>query len=338
MRSHEQQIPLTVIAGFLGAGKTSWLNARIAAGDVGDALILVNDVGAVNVDVASIEYRDDRVVALSNGCLCCSLGGTLAEQLSQALRIKERPAEIIIEASGVADPARIADIARLAPGLRLEEVVVLVDASQATRFAADSLVGSLWQVQLAAAQRLLVNRLPPEGRSREDLLCWLGERAPDARLEILPLSVHAGEMESCGEMESRASELKNSVMADAPAFTPRRPGSGTDAVSTISAGPHGLAHESVSFTQAIDTSVVESLLHEHRDVLLRAKGFIRCRDDGQKGMECWRSLQLSGGRLVWRPQVTPASRSALVCIGRGGERFAGLVRCLEALGGHALGR
>lgn len=330
MRSHEQQIPLTVIAGFLGAGKTSWLNARIAAGDVGDALILVNDVGAVNVDVASIEYRDDRVVALSNGCLCCSLGGTLAEQLSQALRIKERPAEIIIEASGVADPARIADIARLAPGLRLEEVVVLVDASQAMRLAADALVGNLWQTQLAAAQRLLVNRLPAESRSREALLCWLGEQALDARLEILPSPTLASE-------ENRAPEMGSRVMAaDAPAFTPRRPGKIPDAVSVISAGPHGLAHDSVSFTKAIDASAVESLLHEHGDVLLRAKGFIRCRGEGQIKTECWRSLQLSGGRLVWRPQATPASRSALVCIGRGGERFAGLVRCLEALGGQVL--
>ena len=332
MKAHEEQIPLTVIAGFLGAGKTSWLNARIAAGDVGDALILVNDVGAVNVDVASIEYRDDRVVALSNGCLCCSLGGTLAEQLSQALRIKERPAEIIIEASGVADPARIADIARLAPGLRLEEVVVLVDASQAARFAGDPLVGSLWQAQLAAAQRLLVNRLPPESQSRDALLCWLGEQAPEAKLDIQPSSTPVLEMENC------AQEIGSRVMADVPAFTPRRPGKSPDALSAVSAGPHGLAHDSVSFTQAIDAAVVESLLHEHRDVLLRAKGFIRCRDDGHNEAECWRSLQLSGGRLVWRPQVTPASRSALVCIGRGGERFAGLVRCLEALGGHVLGR
>ena len=174
----DDRVPVTVIAGFLGAGKTSYLNRRLASGDIEDALILVNDVGEVNVDVAAIDYRDDRVLSLSNGCVCCTLGGTLAEQLSQALRLKARPTEILIEASGVANPQRIADIARLAPGLELADIVVLVDASQAGRLALDAQVGELWRAQVHAAHRLLVNRLPQEDSARDQLLGWLGQLLP----------------------------------------------------------------------------------------------------------------------------------------------------------------
>src|SRR5690554_5429467 len=181
MKTEHRLIPLTVIGGFLGAGKTTYLNSLIKDGLPKDALIIVNDFGDINIDAALIDYRDDSVIQLSNGCICCTLGGTLAEQLAQALQIHATPGAILIEASGVADPARIADIARISRRLRLAEVVCIIDGSQAWRHAADPLVGNAWQVQLAAADRLLVNRLNPV--DRQEFEQWRKQFNSQAKLE-----------------------------------------------------------------------------------------------------------------------------------------------------------
>lgn len=320
----ERRLPMTVIAGFLGAGKTSYLNQCIAAGQVDDALIIVNDVGSVNVDVESIAWRDDRVLALTNGCMCCTLGGSLVEQLSQALRLKSRPAQVIIEASGVADPARIADIARLAPGMALAEVVVLVDASQARRLADDVQIGQLWRAQLAAAHRVLVNRLP-SGQARQVVLHWLRDQAPDAAMECLPGTDCAEQQEPAGP-ESQVSEQRRGpasmTKASSPStFTP-------SAVSRHTDLAHGLCHRTVRFSEAVAADELEALLLDHLDVLLRAKGFIYGWSNRGVG---WSSLQLSGSRLAWQTHTASANGSILVCIGRGGARFDQLIQQLQGL-------
>lgn len=322
----ERQLPVTVIAGFLGAGKTSYLNQCIAAGQVDDALIIVNDVGAVNVDVESIAYRDDRVLALTNGCMCCTLGGSLVEQLSQALRLKSRPAQVIIEASGVADPERIADIARLAPGMELAEVVVLVDASQARRLAGDVQVGQLWQAQLAAAHRVLVNRLPP-GQARQAVLHWLSGQAPDAAMECLS-AIDRVEQQEPAWHETQVAEQDQSltIMTRTRTSSPSMP---RPLAAPGHAGlAHGLCHRAVRFSEPVATEELEALLLDYLDVLLRAKGFVLGHSNDHIG---WFSLQLSGPRLVWRAHAASANGSTLVCIGRGGARFDQLIQQLQGL-------
>lgn len=309
----DDRVPVTVIAGFLGAGKTSYLNRRLASGDIEDALILVNDVGEVNVDVAAIDYRDDRVLSLSNGCVCCTLGGTLAEQLSQALRLKARPTEILIEASGVANPQRIADIARLAPGLELADIVVLVDASQAGRLALDAQVGELWRAQVHAAHRLLVNRLPQEASARDQLLGWLGQLAPGAAVVTEPVQV---------------APASSRTTSSGPAFWQAN-GAGPSAEPFAERARHsGLTDATLHLRHSLVAEELQVLLERYRDCLFRAKGFVRCRlADGEE----WRSLQLSGQRLAWQSHGPPATGAVLVCIGRRGERFTRLMEELAQL-------
>ncbi|WP_417329856.1 GTP-binding protein [Halomonas cupida] len=330
MVATERHLPVTVIAGFLGAGKTSYLNQCIAGGQVDDALIIVNDVGTVNVDVESIAWRDDRVLALTNGCMCCTLGGSLVEQLSQALRLKSRPAQVIIEASGVADPERIADIARLAPGMELAEVVVLVDASQARHLAGDVQVGQLWQAQLAAAHRVLINRLPP-GQAQQAVLQWLSDQAPDAAMECQP------DIDSAEQQESAWHEAPAAGRDQGPRFMTRVSSSSTLTPSAVPghAGlAHGLCHRAVRFSEPVPMEELEALLLDHLDVLLRAKGFVLiCSNDRVDSNDHagWFSLQLSGPRLVWRAHAASANGSTLVCIGRGGARFDQLIQQLQGL-------
>ena len=92
-----EPIPVTLLTGFLGAGKTSYLNARLRRGIPPGSLILVNDFGDINIDAELIEYRDEQILRLSNGCICCTLGGSLAEQppcvAVRDFHIRRRPAQ-----------------------------------------------------------------------------------------------------------------------------------------------------------------------------------------------------------------------------------------------------
>ena len=127
-------IPLTILGGFLGAGKTTALNRllREATGRIG---VLVNDFGAINVDAALIAAAGGDVMQLTNGCVCCAVGPDLSDSLARLVALA--PDRIVVEASGVADPWRLAQVARLQPGVALDAVLVLADATAFTTHLAD---------------------------------------------------------------------------------------------------------------------------------------------------------------------------------------------------------
>ena len=107
-------IPLTVIGGYLGAGKTTLIN-RLLAGEHSRHLgVLINDFGDINIDVDLIAQHDGETLALTNGCVCCSIADDLGAAL-ESMRTKEID-HVLIEASGVAQPARVADYGLTWPG------------------------------------------------------------------------------------------------------------------------------------------------------------------------------------------------------------------------------
>src|SRR5262245_34487323 len=100
--------PVTVISGFLGAGKTTLLN-RILKGNHGlRVAVLVNDFGSINIDAELVVDVESDVVSLANGCVCCSIRDDLSEAIVAVLERPERPEYIVLEASGVAEPAGLA--------------------------------------------------------------------------------------------------------------------------------------------------------------------------------------------------------------------------------------
>jgi G3E family GTPase len=126
-------IPLTVIGGFLGAGKTTLVNHLLATAERRWG-VLVNDFGAVNVDAALIAESGSDSVALANGCVCCAMGDDLGDALANLVARNPAPEHVIVEASGVGDPWRIAQLALIEPGFSLEPLVVLADATRPMTF------------------------------------------------------------------------------------------------------------------------------------------------------------------------------------------------------------
>jgi G3E family GTPase len=151
-------IPVTVVGGFLGAGKTTFLNHLLKTSGARYA-VLVNDFGAVNIDASLIARHDGATMTLTNGCVCCSIGGGFIETLGKILDDKIPFDHIIIEASGVGDPWRIAEIALVEPSLRLNAVIVLADASRIDSLLMDSRVGDTVRNQFERADLVLLNKI-----------------------------------------------------------------------------------------------------------------------------------------------------------------------------------
>ena len=138
-----KEIPVLLLTGYLGSGKTTLLNKILANKKGIKFAVIVNDIGEVNIDAALIEKggvvgkKDDSLVALQNGCICCTLKMDLVEQLKEIVDMKKFD-YIVIEASGICEPAPIAQticsIPTLGPDyikngvVRLDSIVTVVDA------------------------------------------------------------------------------------------------------------------------------------------------------------------------------------------------------------------
>lgn len=142
---NKKQIPVLLLTGYLGSGKTTLLN-RILANEKGIKFaVIVNDIGEVNIDASLIEsggivgQGDDSLVALQNGCICCTLKMDLVKQLSDIANM-ERFDYIVIEASGICEPAPIAQTICAYPQMypenaedavaNLDAIVTVVDAKR----------------------------------------------------------------------------------------------------------------------------------------------------------------------------------------------------------------
>lgn len=177
-------VPLLVVTGFLGAGKTSFINGLLENAGGRRIAAIVNDFGAINIDASLIETRTQAVIGLSNGCVCCSLQGDLLRTIKTILSAPRPVDHIVIEASGVADPAGIVEAVMdpvLKGSVRLNAILSLLDAQDLMENPARK-EDPLWRAQIAAADFLAVNRLEERGRS--EVLAALKETCAAAVFDI----------------------------------------------------------------------------------------------------------------------------------------------------------
>lgn len=159
MTTETPAIPVTIIGGYLGAGKTTLLNTLLR-GDHGLRLaILVNDFGSINIDAALIAIHDGETISLTNGCVCCSMVDNLAITLLELLGREPPPDQIVIEASGVADPHRIVFYGAADPRLRLDGLIVVADAETLPLRLRDKYIGELVMRQLVAADLIIMSKV-----------------------------------------------------------------------------------------------------------------------------------------------------------------------------------
>jgi len=178
----DSRIPLTVIGGFLGAGKTTFLNHLLRQADC-RYTVLVNDFGAINIDAGLIESHNGNTINLANGCVCCTMSGGLSETIAQIIDAPVRPEHIVIEASGVGDPWQIAEVALLEPDLDLAGVIVLADAERLTAQLADSYIGDTVSRQILRCDLLLLNKTDlTDADSLQVLRRQLMQLKPDLRI------------------------------------------------------------------------------------------------------------------------------------------------------------
>jgi G3E family GTPase len=164
-------VPVVLVTGFLGAGKTSFINRLLAGAGMRIAAV-VNDFGAMNIDAELIAGSADGIVGLANGCICCALQGDLLRTLSMLLRREPVPEGIVIETSGVAEPGPI--LASLLDPVvwretRLESVVGVADA--ASLVAGERTDDPLLLAQLRAADFVWLAKrdlLAPEEAARAE--------------------------------------------------------------------------------------------------------------------------------------------------------------------------
>src|SRR3954451_19789919 len=173
-------IPLTVLTGFLGAGKTSLLNRLLQDPALADTVVIINEFGEIGLDHLFVKSVDDNMVMLQSGCLCCTLRGDLVSALENLLRdldngrISFRRA--VLETTGLADPAPVLQTTMAHPYLvmryRLDGVVTVVNAVNG----AATLDENMESVkQIAVADRIVL--------TKTDLLDAAGGRETRTQLE-----------------------------------------------------------------------------------------------------------------------------------------------------------
>jgi G3E family GTPase len=154
-----QKSKVFLVSGFLGSGKTTLVKRILGwQTDLSDTVVLVNEFGEVGIDGALLGGSGSKVVELTSGCICCTLKADLLRCLSD-IQEKFKPHRIIIESSGVADPAAVIAVlaeSTLAASMELEKIVTVLDADY---WEVRENFGSLFFSQLATAHLILLNKI-----------------------------------------------------------------------------------------------------------------------------------------------------------------------------------
>ena len=324
-------IPVAILTGFLGAGKTTLLNFLLKDLFLGNAAVIINEFGDVGIDHLLVERADENVIEMTSGCLCCTIRGDLIDTMHDLLARRGRGEikrfdRIVIETTGLADPAPVLHSVMSEPGLlaacRLEGVITVVDAFNGMA-TLDTHREAIKQV--AVADRLVLTKVDLlEGREGEDtlfaIIARLRKLNPAARI----LTTHRNEataerLFTMGLFDPARKTPDVQAWLAAEAYeTAEKHGRRQRHHGHHHAEEHGGHHHddvsrhdehirSFSFSEANAISpqglelFMELLKSYHGENMLRMKGIVKVSDDPK------RPVVLHGVQHVFHPPVRLAS-------------------------------
>lgn len=285
-------VPILLVTGFLGAGKTTLINRLLAANHGRRIGAIVNDFGSINIDADILSGTAEGVIGLKNGCICCTLQGDLLRTLKLLLNQKPAPDLIVIEASGVADPAGIVQ-SLMDPVIwfqaSLGNIVCVVDGPDAPERWDDP----LFQAQLRASDLVCLSKtdsMSPEDQTAvRTRLGMSGRRYTFDFASDLPLAVLISE----GSQVNRRRESVGQVPLRDDRFV----------------------HLEWTCEASIDMQAFQDMISRLSPYLLRAKGFLSFRGHNDSML-----FQLAGQRATLaRANDSKRSGCTLVLIGERGE-------------------
>jgi len=320
--------PITILTGFLGAGKTTLLN-RILTGNHGLRVgVLVNDFGSINIDAELVVGVDNNMISLANGCVCCQIRDDLIESVVSLVARPEGVQYIVLEASGVADPAGIFATfsdASLRDRIRLDSVICVVDAEQVFAHPEYPPLMQLKLLQVGFADMLILNKVTLAGPDQlAKVRLWLDQHF--ARLRIVetdycevPYEILLG----VGRFDPG--------QADATAHSFEQGCTGVDCHDANHGHTHqGQDHSRVFSTWSYETDqplALDALRETLRKLpgnIYRAKGFIY----STEVLDRRAVLQVVGRRVdisIQEPWGQRTPRTQIVAIGAAGTIDAGLL-------------
>lgn len=275
-------IPVTLIGGYLGAGKTTLVNHLLRNAGGRRIAVLVNEFGALPIDADLIEAEGDDLIAIAGGCICCAFGDDLMGAMQDLSQRSPAPDHVVIEASGVALPASISLSIGLLEGFDLAGTVVLADAGSVQKMARDDYLGDTILRQLSDADLVVLTKVDLVRRNALDgLHAWLNKTASAAAV-----------------IEALQGQVKPDLVL------------GPQIVAKADMPPHAsepdYVTEALHCPDPLDIDVLCTALT--KSGLLRAKGFVQI-SEGRSVL-----VQLVGQRIAVTDVVAPP-RLGLVCIG-----------------------
>ena len=273
-----ERIPITLIGGYLGAGKTSLLNHLLTHIEGERIAVLVNDFGALGLDAALVAWRDAETVTLTNGCVCCSIADDFGTALDALIRSPEPPSRIVVETSGVAETAKTARYASGWPNARLDAVLTVVDLETIRTQAQDRFVDDLVLRQIEAADFIVANKSDRvDSPSRESTMEWLARRAPrttliETRHGRVPPAIVLG----VGLRETLRSPI--SLQHGANGGVSACPKGSSRAPATTGHGDAPFVRVTLQSHEPCERSALVAALDDLPSTVVRFKGLVRVRD------------------------------------------------------------